>query len=633
MSMYRIALVSMPFARIEFPSLALTQLKAVTEAAFPGRVAVEIQYLNQDFATFFGMEANQAVVDMSMNNGIGEWFFRQAAFPDLPDNTVEYFQRSYPRRDEGTRRLRQLVIEKRQGLEAWLASLIDAHALDRADLVGFTSMFSQNVASIAMARLLKARNPGLITVIGGANCEQPMGAVLSRLVPALDYVFSGPALKSFPCFVGHRLDGREEACSNIPGVYAHHNVDSVAARSWLGEELPIDHPIPLDYDDFLDGYERRFGADRPAPSLLFETSRGCWWGERAHCTFCGLNGLTMRYRSMAPENAVAQIRSLFRYAERGAQLQSVDNILPKSYLREVLPQLGTPEGTSIFYEVKADLADVDFRVLADARVSFIQPGIESLSTGTLKLMRKGTTSFQNIALLKNCLLHGIDPAWNLLVGFPGEPGSVYEKYLEELPSLVHLPPPIGVSPVRFDRYSPYFTRAAEYGLALKPFDFYGLTYPFEECCLDDLAYYFYDDRLDSDYITDMLEWIDELRIVVQAWKAAWASNGSATRPALHLEHGPTGPLLIDTRLGRRVERPLPATTCRVLELLERPKDAGRLAAEAAGIPGCDVEAELDFCRGHSLLFGERGRFMSLVLLQAPQVARRDAAIRNPAAVA
>ena len=31
------------------------------------------------------------------------------------------------------------------------------------------------------------------------------------------------------------------------------------------------------------------------PSVFVETSRGCWWGERMHCTFCGLNGATMAY--------------------------------------------------------------------------------------------------------------------------------------------------------------------------------------------------------------------------------------------------------------------------------------------------------------------------------------------------
>ena len=34
------------------------------------------------------------------------------------------------------------------------------------------------------------------------------------------------------------------------------------------------------------------------PTVLIETSRGCWWGDRdRHFMFCGLNGATMAYRS------------------------------------------------------------------------------------------------------------------------------------------------------------------------------------------------------------------------------------------------------------------------------------------------------------------------------------------------
>ena len=39
---------------------------------------------------------------------------------------------------------------------------------------------------------------------------------------------------------------------------------------------------------------------------------------------------------------------------------------------------------------------VGFGQGVDAMVLEVQPGIESLSTSTLKLMRKGTTAFQNI---------------------------------------------------------------------------------------------------------------------------------------------------------------------------------------------------------------------------------------------
>ena len=29
---------------------------------------------------------------------------------------------------------------------------------------------------------------------------------------------------------------------------------------------------------------------KPHIRILFESARGCWWGEKQHCTFCGLNG-------------------------------------------------------------------------------------------------------------------------------------------------------------------------------------------------------------------------------------------------------------------------------------------------------------------------------------------------------
>lgn len=618
----RVVLVSMPFARIEFPSLALTQLKATLDQAFQTRVQVEVHYFNHDFATFVGVEPNQMLTDMSMNNGIGEWFFRQAAFPDLPDNAIEYFQRTFPKRDADARRFRSAVLEKRQKLPAFLQSLIDSYALGTADVLGFTSMFSQNVASIALARMVKALNPRVTTVVGGANCEYPMGAVIARNIPAMDYVFSGPALKSFQTFIGHLLDRNPAAIEDIQGVFTRSNATRPAPKP-IGEELPIDTRIPLDYDRFMASYTTLFGDTHYRPSLLFETSRGCWWGEKAHCTFCGLNGLTMAYRSMQPALAVDQIKTLFAYAPQGAQLQSVDNILPKSYVADVLPMLDTPPETSLFYEVKSDLSDTDFDVLAKARVKFIQPGVEALATQTLKRMKKGSTAFQNIALLKNCALHDIDPAWNLLIGFPGEPAEVFAKYAEDLPLMGHLPAPIGVANVRFDRYSPYFTKSAEYGLALKPFDFYRMTYPFSDEDLADLAYYFYDDNVDAPYIADLSAWIEPLRAVVATWRTAWMDLDS--RPTLHLE----GATLVDTRVTP-TRTPLSPATLDLLALLQRPRTEPALRAER---PDLDIAAELAWMRANRLLFTEHDRMIALVLPRPPAIPERRGNVRNPAAVA
>jgi len=160
--MYNISLINMPFASLNSPSLALTQLKSVLDSMYSNRVSAEILYLNQDFGCYMGVEFYQFVVESmeAHSSGLGEWFFRQAAFPELKANTDEYFQRYLPHRSEQTAKLKRSILDNRRGVGQLLDRLIDKYKLDQADLVGFTSMFSQNVAGFAMARKLKERNRG-----------------------------------------------------------------------------------------------------------------------------------------------------------------------------------------------------------------------------------------------------------------------------------------------------------------------------------------------------------------------------------------------------------------------------------------------------------------------------------------
>lgn len=53
--MYNIALVNMPFASLEMPSIALMQLKSLIDAQFANQVSVGIHYVNQDFDKFLGV--------------------------------------------------------------------------------------------------------------------------------------------------------------------------------------------------------------------------------------------------------------------------------------------------------------------------------------------------------------------------------------------------------------------------------------------------------------------------------------------------------------------------------------------------------------------------------------------------
>lgn len=607
--MFRISLVNMPFADLPLPSIALTQLKSTLESIFDKQIAVEILYFNHDFAKYLGTELYTYLANSmeSLDSGLGDWFFRGIAFPELPDNSDEYFNRYFPRHNPGKRRIMEQITEKKPGIDQLLQELISKHDLDQAQLVGFTSMFMQNTASFAMARKLKIRNSALITIMGGANCEFPMGGVIAQRVKGIDYVFSGPALKSLPEFVRCCLMGNMSNVAQIPGLFAR-EVPLPSGSRVIGEELSIDVPVELDYEPFISRLQEYFDNEIK-PILTLETSRGCWWGERAHCTFCGLNGATMAYRAMKPELAIKLFNSMFRYFGKVEQIQVVDNILPKNYLREVLPFLNTPSNMHIFYEVKADLSEQDVAVLARARVKSVQPGIEALATSTLKLMKKGTTAFQNLKLLKSCAIHGVVPSWNLLVGFPGETEEVYKKYIAVIPLLTHLCPPSGAYPVRFDRFSPYFDEAGKYQLSLRPLDFYSLIYPFNEEDLENLAYYFKDQNTEdatAEYFLQMVQWIDELRAKVVEWRGLWKIE--ATRPRLFLHDDN---VVFDSRSGAILEYGISEMGKALLRQLERPTRFTDLSKMFSS--DIDVAGEIAELQKRGLLFHEDDRLFSLVL--------------------
>lgn len=625
--MFRVALVNPPFAALSAPSFAVTQLQELLRQRFgTERAEVSAHYLNIDFAKYLGYDLYTFIANTvdALNCGVGEWMFRRVAFPTAEDNAQEYFARyaHLLRRADGKSRAQE-IMNKLPGMDALLDSMIDEHDLAGADLVGLTSMFAQNMPSFALARKLKERNPNILTVMGGANCESPMGEEIAKNVAAVDYVFSGPALVSFPQFVEYAMSGDLARCEEIDGVIPNparvarrpatslpvlgQTTPAAAKKSPYGKDLDIDTKIEMDYGPFLDTVTRAFPG-QVKPILFFETSRGCWWGQKAHCTFCGLNGTSMAYRAMNSGLAVEQFNSLFKHSDTVSELHCVDNIMPREYLKEVLPLLDTPPNMEIFYEVKADLTEEDIRTLARAHVRKIQPGIEALATSTLKLMKKGTTAHGNVRFLMHCALHDVEPMWNLLVGFPGEEEDVFRKYVADIPRLVHLPPPSGVFPVRFDRYSPYFVRAEEYGLQLKPLEFYELVYPFPEESIAQMAYFFSDENVFAEYAMAVGMWITKMRQGVHAWRARW---GSGEPPVLRFDvEDPT--VVIDTRTGELVKHDIGVGGRAVLDCLSRPRTLAEVTRLLADLD-IDVEAVVRDADARGLIFEEKGRLGNLVL--------------------
>jgi len=616
----RVALVNPPFAHYRRPSIALTQLRQAVRDRLPAAL-VAIHNVNLDCVPLLGTDWYMEISDGFQSwTGLGDWLFRPLALPDAADNADEYLDWlsrqvstiTSTARKAAAPDLGRRVLEAREALCEALPGIIARRGLADHDVVGVTSMFAQTFASLAILRLVKQANPDVVTVMGGANCEAPMGDALLERFDFVDRAFSGRATASFPAFL-EQLGQRGDLAS-MPAIAG------VLRRERDGEEPgPVIEPDPfagpalgLDYDDFI---EELAAAPFDSEVILpFETSTGCWWGEKSHCTFCGLNSNTMKFQALSPEAAVEQIQGLVdRYSHVCKTFEATDNILSLGYFKAVLPRLRIPDDVTLFYEIKANLSVENLKALAAARVLRIQPGIEALSTEAVKLLRKGVDGGRNVALLRNCRAEGISADWNLLVGIPGETLGVYEHFLRQAPRLAHLEPPAGAFDIRYDRYSPYFSNPDSFGLKLAPFEFYSYLFPFSTDWIERVACFFRDAPDRPQLSAETLGLIGQVRDAIAAWHDRWLADPP---PGLDLEDGADGAWVRDGRgIGEASAHPVTPEQLAALDYLAQPRTLTQLNRHLldAGWSSRRVDRAVATIQENGWTFDEGATLTSLVV--------------------
>ncbi|MFF4252725.1 RiPP maturation radical SAM C-methyltransferase [Streptomyces sp. NPDC001663] len=418
----------------------------------------------------------------SIFHGLGDWVFSGVLYDD-PGWGSERL-RDYAERHAitvGTAR------EMRAYAADFIAECADAVLADEPDVIGFTTTFMQNVSSLALARELKVRRPELTVVFGGSNCDGPMGHALHRNHPFVDHVVRGEGEYAFPALLRHLDEGTPPA--DVPGLCWWDGEVSRANPESRRTVAPADIPSP-DYDDWQSALDASPVAEYVHPKLVVEGARGCWWGEKHHCTFCGLNGSAMAFRAKPGERLWSELDRLVR-RHRILDVVTVDNIIDMAYFKDFLPRAAASGwDLRMHYEVKSNLTPDQLALLADSGTAHIQPGIESLGSRVLDLMDKGVTGARNIRTLRECENHSLTCSWNLLYGFPGETADDYTSVIDQLPALVHLQPPGGAHRIQLERFSPHFN---DPGLGFgkrRPAEMYQHVYDLPEDELADLVYLF-----------------------------------------------------------------------------------------------------------------------------------------------
>jgi ribosomal peptide maturation radical SAM protein 1 len=479
----KIALVVMPFAAAHRPSLAVGLLQAALR-----RRAIECD------AFYFNV-----MMDRLLDRQTSEFFATGQRFSNWDSYQREVLD--HPVWGVG-QASRAFLVELLEMAPLFLRLAFESRKWGDYDLVGFTSTFEQTMPSLCLARMIRAAHPHVLIALGGANFEADMGQPYLEQFDFVDFVSTAEADVSFPQLCANLQalkEGRAPQLEVPAGIlYRDEGIFPAVAASSPEPVMPVvmdDLPTP-DYADFFREArqsEPQSGDESRAWQewVPIEASRGCWWGQKAHCTFCGLNGETMTFRRKSWSRVVQEIAEMVD-AYGCTRLQFTDNILGMEYFHDLLPYWAERgDATCKYFEVKSNLRRSQLEMLSRAGVTLVQPGIESLSDTTLRLMRKGVSAAQNIAFMRWCAELGITSLWNILFAFPGEPLEDFPAMLALLRKITHLPAPTGIAPIRMDRFSPNYTRWKELGFArIAPMPAYRHIFPFDGADLERLAYYF-----------------------------------------------------------------------------------------------------------------------------------------------
>jgi len=625
-NVFDVVLCNMPWANSDRPSLSLGILKGICNQE---RIRSKVIYSNLAMSAKIGMKLTTKFGASRAIAGLSEHLFACALYGRKALDS-DRFIREHSERPEVLAIVPKdyWFYARDEVIPKFLVSTADRILDHSPSIVGFSSTFNQVMSSLALARIVKDRNSKTITIFGGACFHDPMGQEYHRTCSEfVDHVFLGEADDAFRAFIQQWKSG--ETSEDIPGItyktgkeISHVPSEPVTDLNRL--------PVP-DYDDYYLEAERLKGESSfeiAVDSLPYESSRGCWWGNKSHCIFCGLTKKDLIFRSRDPEVIVGDIVTLSqKYQE--LNLSAVDLIISWPTLTPVLQKLAALDlDLELFYEVKASVKKEQIELLQNAGVVAIQPGIESLSTDALRLMGKGTSLLINLQCLKWVKEYGIQPGYNLLVGFPNEKAKWYDDVIDLIPMFFHLQPPLDpITYVELHRFSPLFENRKNFGLGtLLPRPDYVNWFPPGTIDLNESSYYFYEKETggwpffperDEEHQPQYPNYIQRFKDAVSEWIQIHQSTDSP--PSLRLRLGDGSAKICDERTSPGREYTISGEYLDLILLCDRIQVRSALEQKLGEryLPSRVTQAINDLLE-HGVLIQERKKILSLAVADRPR---------------
>lgn len=614
-------LLSMPWSMPSLPSLSLALLKPVLRDA---GIDCDTRELRLELLRYLKYDT---YMQLAVNEYLSGFVFTGIFEPQLSDAQIDCVRavlaadfglvsNAYRPRADVSEDLERLLRMRREVIPRYLDDMLEECHLENYSMVGFSCILNQTWASLALAQRIRSEFPKLPIVFGGSGIAPPIGPALQRAFLFIDAVAYADGEPTIVPLAQACVDRRP--LRDVPGIYFR-EADGNVVRTPAPPSMDLDQSPTPDFDDFFDQRDRLaeiHGVRVHAKMLPAESSRGCWYGEHAHCIFCGISDEDLRFRAKSPAVLIAQLDELnHRYNARTFRFS--DLAFPHQYFRTLLPELAQQQKSyQLVYEAKANLTSEQVRVGAEAGLTCLQLGVESFSTPVLKNLRKGVTAIHNIFAIRELMLHKMEADYYLLFEVPGDKPEYYRDLLGLLPRVTHLQPPSNVYRTLMIRHAPMAETPERFGLGSQKRPHFGYDAIFsppyarrQGLDWNEACYYF--DRPSDDDIERA-----PLYDALQHQYLIWRSRFDQGQTLLAYEIDQAGSLCVwDSRFSASVEQSLLSPAhAEVYDALVQSGMASVAALQARLTPAWTVErirqilTELDKSR---LLIQEGERFLAL----------------------
>ena len=423
----KIALISTPWPLYSRPSIQLGALKAYLQTNDPN-LQVDAHHIYLNLAESIGYRLYH---EISQRTWLAETVYAALLYPQRYEAIERLFnQETRPQSIAKEIGFKKLTTTVKRATSTFINSCNWGDYL----LAGFSVSLCQLTSALYFIRRIKQKFPEIIVVIGGSSLSGSTTQSFFEIFAEVDIVINGEGELAFSQLVKSLNKSTSLAATPaIHGVINPKDKQADQAKANFNQMKELSRlPMP-DYDDYFSLLKSFKSQSGFFPTLPIETSRGCWWrGTSASaqttpltvehpmgCAFCNLNLQWSGYRTKDPLQVVEEIDQLTtKYKTLSVAI--ADNVLPRKTSKELFENLKKlKKDLHLFSEIRATTPFQELKVMKEAGLQEVQIGIEALSSSLLKKLRKGTTTIQNLEIMRDCELLNITNISNLILHFPG----------------------------------------------------------------------------------------------------------------------------------------------------------------------------------------------------------------------